>query len=66
MVVAIPCATLAELREQEQKHLSDQQLAEIAAAHLHAVLERGYDPTLAELRMSGEELRSLGQQLGFL
>ncbi len=66
VVVAIPCATLTELRERENKNLTDQQLAEVAAAHLRATLERGYDPTVAELRMSEEELRALARQLGYL
>ena len=64
--VAIPCATLTALRELEHKNLTDQQLAEIAAAHLRATLERGYDPNLAELRMTDPELRALARQLGFL
>ncbi len=66
VMVAIPCATLTELREREHKNLTDQQLAEIAAAHLRATLERGYDPNLAELRMTDEELRALARQMGFL
>lgn len=65
VIVSIPCAALTELRELEQRRLTDQQLAEIAAAHLRTVLERGYDATLAELRMSGAELRALAQQLDF-
>ncbi len=66
LIVALPCATLTELREREQKHLTDQQLAEIAATFLRDVLERGYDPTAPELRMSGDELRATARQLGFL
>ena len=66
VMVAIPCATLTELRERAGTHLTDQQLAEIAAAHLRATLERGYDPTLAELRLGREEVRALARQLEFL
>ena len=66
VMVAIPCATLTSLREIERKNLSDQQLAEVAAAHLRSTLERGYDANLAELRMTDAELRMLGRQLGFL
>ena len=65
VMVAIPCAMVTQLREQEQKNLTDQQLAEIAAAYLRATLERGYDPALAELRMSGDELRAVARQLGY-
>ena len=66
VMVAIPCATLTEMRKREHKNLTDQQLAEIAAAHLRATLERGYDANLAELRMTEAELRTLARQLGFL
>jgi hypothetical protein len=65
VIVSVPCATLTELRERERLRLTDQQLAEIAAAHLRTVLERGYDATLAELRLSGEELRALARRLNF-
>ena len=65
-MVAIPCATLTAMREREQKNLTDQQLAEIAAGHLRATLEHGYDANLAELRMTDGELRALASQLGFL
>jgi hypothetical protein len=47
VMVAIPCATLNELRERERKYLT-QQLAEIAGLHLRRVLENAYDPTEAE------------------
>jgi len=66
VMVAIPCATLTSLRELERKNLTDQQLAEVAAAHLRLTLERGYDPDLAELRMTDEELRDLARALGFI
>ncbi|MBI4166245.1 MAG: hypothetical protein HY508_10990 [Acidobacteria bacterium] len=66
VVVAIPCATLTTLREHEHKNLTDQQLAEIAATHLRTTLEHGYDPNLAELRMTDGELRALALHLGFL
>ena len=65
VMVSIPCATLTALREQEHKPLSDQQLGEIAAAHLRATLEHGYDPNIAELRMTDSELRALAGKLGF-
>jgi len=66
VMVAIPCATLTELREHDRVYLHDQQLADIAAAYLRTLLERGYGPTLAELRLSGEELRAVARQLGYL
>jgi len=66
VLVSIPCATLTVLREREQRNLSDQQLAEVAAAHLRTTLESGYDPDLAELRMTDSELRGVAQRLGFL
>jgi hypothetical protein len=66
VLVAIPCATLTELRKHEQKDLTDQQLAEVAAAFLRSTMERGYDPSLAELRMTGQELRAVAHQLGFI
>lgn len=66
VLVAISCAALTELRERERKPLSDQQLAEIAALHLRRTLEQGYDPTVSELFLGGEELRSLARELGYL
>jgi len=66
VMVSIPCATLTELREHEQRRLTDQQLADIAAIHLRTTLEQGYDAALAELRMSGGELRALARRLGYL
>ncbi len=64
--VAISCATLAELRERDGKNLTDQQLADIAALHLRRTLEQGYEATVAELFLSGEEFRVLGRELGHL
>lgn len=66
VMVSVPCAALTRLREDERRPLSDQQLAEIAAAHLRSTLEQGYDATLAELRMSAEELLATARRLGFL
>lgn len=66
VTVAISCATLTELREREHKYLTDQQLAEIAARHLRRTLERGYDATLAELFLGGDELRKLARELGYI
>jgi hypothetical protein len=66
VMVALPCATLTELRERERRNLTDQQLAEIAAAFLRSTLERGYDPALAELRMTGQELRDVARRLGYI
>jgi hypothetical protein len=62
--VAISCATLAQLRE--RIHLTDQQLAEIAALHLRRTLENGYEATEAELSLGGEEFRALGRELGYI
>ncbi|MGO8787481.1 MAG: hypothetical protein ACLQVL_08870 [Terriglobia bacterium] len=64
--VSISCPALTELRQKEQKYLSDQQLAEIAALHLRRTLEQGYDATQAELFIDGALLRALGKELGDL
>ena len=66
VTVAISCATLTELREREQKHLTDQQLVEIAALYLRRTLEQGYDATQAELPLAGEEFRRLAREGGCL
>jgi hypothetical protein len=66
VTVAISCLGLTALREKEQKYLTDQQLAEIAARHLHRTLEHGYDATQAELFIDGIQLRALGRELGYL
>lgn len=66
VMVAISCATLTELRELEGNPLSDQQLADIAAVFLRRTLEQGYDPTVSELFLGGEYLRTLGRELGYL
>ncbi len=66
VTVAISCATLTELREREQKPLTDQQLAEIAALFLRRTLEEAYDPTQAELFLGGKHLRALARELGYL
>jgi hypothetical protein len=64
--VSLSCRALTDLREKEQKYLSDQQLAEIAALHLRRTLEHGYDATQAELYIEGAQLRALGKELGYL
>ena len=64
--VAISCAALAELRERDGKNLTDQQLADMAALHLRRTLQQGYEATEAELFLSGEELRALARELGYL
>lgn len=64
--VAISCAALAELRECDQKHLTDQQLAEIAAMFLRRTLQAGYDPAEAELFVARDQLGALAQELGYL
>jgi hypothetical protein len=64
-VVAIPCAAVKELRDREQKYLTDQQLAEIAGLYLRRTLESGYDPTQAELVLSETELRTFACELGY-
>jgi len=66
VTVAISSAVLTELREREGKYLTDQQLADVAALHLRRTLERGYDPTAAELFLDGPELRALVRELGYL
>ncbi len=66
VTVAIACAVLTELREREQKPLSDQHLAEIAALFLHRTIQGGYDPTQAELPLGGPQLRALARELGYL
>lgn len=66
VTVAISCAALAELRESERIYLTDQQLAEIAAAFLRVTLEHGYDASEAELFVGREDLGALARELGFL
>lgn len=66
VTVAIPCATLNQLRDQEQTYLTDQQLADIAALFLRHTLESGYDPTEAELVLGDTELRRWAGELGYL
>ena len=66
VTVSISCPAITELRENEQKYLKDQQLAEIAALHLRRTLEHGYDATQAELFIDAATLRSLGKELGYL
>jgi hypothetical protein len=66
VTVSISCPALTELREKEQKYLTDQQLAEIAALHLRRTLEQGYDATQAELFIDGVHLRALGRESGYL
>ncbi len=66
VTVAISCAAIAELREHEERQLSDQQLAEIAALFLRRTLQEGYDPTQAELFVGRAELRALARELGYL
>jgi hypothetical protein len=65
-MVSISCAALTELREKDGKYLRDQQLAEIAALFLRRTLEHGYDATQAELFIGRDQLRALGQELGYL
>ena len=65
-IVAISCATLAELREREGKILTDQQLVDIAALHLRRTLQQGYEATEAELFLSGEQFRASARELGYL
>ncbi len=66
VTVAIACAPLNELRNREQKYLSDQQLAEIAALFLRRTLEGAYDPTQAELLLGDAELRAITNELGYI
>jgi hypothetical protein len=66
VTVAISCAALTELRQREGKHLSDQQLAEIAAQELRRTLEAGYDPSLAEVLVDTTRLRVSARELGYL
>jgi hypothetical protein len=67
VTVSISCAALTELRKQRQgKVMGDQQLAEIAALHLRRTLERGYDPTQAELFIDLAQLRKLAGEAGRL
>jgi hypothetical protein len=66
VTVALSCAAVTELREREHKCLTDQQLAEIAALLLRRTLQQGYDASLAELYVSGQQLRELARELGHL
>jgi len=65
VTVAISGAAIYELQTREGKTLTDQQLAEIAALFLRRTLEGGYDPTLAELTVDGNRLKSLARDLGY-
>jgi len=66
VTVSISCPALTELREKDAKYLTDQQLADIAALHLRRTIERGYDPTDAELFIDGNLLRALAKELRLL
>ena len=66
VLVAISCATLTALREQKKTFLTDQQLVEIAAHYLRRNLEGGYDSSLTELFLGGEDLLALARELKFL
>jgi|SRR5579863_4613547 len=67
VTVSISCPALTELRHQRQgKVLGDQEIAEIAALHLRHTLERGYDPTQAELFIDLPQLKKLGIEAGHL
>jgi hypothetical protein len=66
VTVSVSCRALAELREKEQKYLSDQQLAEIAALYLRRTIEDGYDATQAELFIDQRQLCGLGKVLGYV
>ncbi len=66
VTVSISCAALTEVRRSQGTLLKDQQLALIAALHLRRTLERGYDPTQAELFIDGAQLQKLGAELGYL
>jgi hypothetical protein len=65
VTVAISCAALTRLADVNGHAFSDQQLADLAARHLQQVLERGYDPTEAELFVDEEQLRRLSGEMGF-
>lgn len=66
VTVSISCPAITEVREREGKRLTDQQLANIAALHLRRTVERGYDPTDAELFIDPAQLHKLGAELGYL
>jgi hypothetical protein len=66
VTVSISCPALTQLRENEQKYLTDQQLADIAALHLRRTLEHGDDATQAELFIDAARLHELGKELGYL
>lgn len=66
VLVAISCATLTALREQKNVFLTDQQLVEIAAQFLRRNLESGYDPSLTELFLTGDNLLAVARELKFL
>ena len=66
VLVAISCATLTALREQNKIFLTDQQLVEIAAHFLRRNLEDGYDSSLTELFLGGDNLLAVARELKFL
>jgi len=47
-------------------NLTDQQLADIAALHLRRTLEQGYEATVAELFLGGEQLLERARECGYL
>ncbi|HLY61862.1 MAG TPA: hypothetical protein VKV95_14035 [Terriglobia bacterium] len=66
VLVAISCATLTALREQKKVFLTDQQLVEVAAQYLRRNLEDGYDPSLTELFLEGDNFFHAARELKFL
>ncbi len=66
VTVAISCAALAELREREQKSLTDQQLAEMSALLLRRALEAGNDPAASEYFVGTSDLKALARELSYL
>jgi len=66
VLVAISCATLTSLREQNKVFLTDQQLVEVAAQFLRRNLQGGYDLSLTELFLAGDDFMAAAHELKFL
>ncbi len=56
VVVAISCATLAEIRQREQMTFKDQQLVDIAAEFLKQTLRNGFDDIVMPGRVAEGDL----------
>lgn len=66
VTVAVSCATLADLRATEHKVFGDQQIVDVATLYLRRSLEKGCEPSGAELFLNGSEFEALARELRYL